>query len=122
MTQTSTSSEPAAPGRVWQAFHVEGLAPAGWLVTAAGDVDQPIAFVPKGGGPGNPLHDRPDAELLAAAESVAWNPAAAPRGVVDLREYGRDDSPRPTPDFLYRLALAPPLAGPAFATVRPFPF
>ena len=108
--------EPIA-GQVWKASDFQGCF-TGYLVTDAGNLDRPIAYVDASG-----AWELSEEEALAVAEKIAADPRTAGyQRCIDLRAYGYDDSRLPTPAFVYALWCEPVGDDAGVQPMHPSPF
>lgn len=114
------------PGEIWLAFdddkplpNDEDMAHVGYLITANGNVDKLIAFIPMR--PGAEGSDRALSEAVSVAQFPDSMFDSATFIAWDLRRFGHRDSDEPTPEFLYRLMVVRDHEPARFAR-RLFPF
>jgi hypothetical protein len=103
-------------GQVWRVFDFRGIDCDALLVTAENDIDRPIAYIDR-----SVMMQHASIALarrIAANSDVATDPRC-----VDLRSYGYENSPLPTPGFLYGLRCEPldeDSESPQLLTPRPY--
>lgn len=100
------SAPTAAPARkankIWKTYSHKGKAESydGFLITAGGDIDKLIAVVPIS-------ENQPEAKALRLAGRIADNPALDSPCAINLQSYGKLDSEREIPSWVYAMTCVP---------------
>lgn len=100
------SAPTAAPAReankIWKTYSHKGKAESydGFLITAGGDIDKLIAVVPIS-------ENQPEAKALRLAGRIADNPALNSPCAINLQSYGKLDSEREIPSWVYAMTCVP---------------